>query len=149
MKRISLVSGCLIALLVLGSATKNNSPQNAISLEGVWELQHQFIYEENEIQDTLFNLEGYRQVKMYSKGKIMWTRFNPKDSNEWFGYGTYKIVDGYLEERLEYASNEMMKIVDTVQVFRFELELGDNTYSQVSFDADGNRYNSENYQRIE
>ena len=80
-------------------------------------------YKNNQIQDTLYNLEGYRQVKMYSKGKIMWTRFNPKDTNEWFGYGTYKIVDGYLEERLEYASNEMMKIVDTVQVFRFELEI--------------------------
>ncbi|GAB5398817.1 MAG: hypothetical protein Aureis2KO_04020 [Aureisphaera sp.] len=149
MKRISLISGCLIALLFLGSATKSNSPENTISLEGVWELQHQYLFDDNQIQDTLFNLEGYRQVKMYSKGKIMWTRFNPKDTNEWFGYGTYKIVDGYLEEQLEYASNEMMKIVDTVQVFRFALEMGPNSYSQISFDADGNRYNSENYVKIE
>ncbi|MDC8002847.1 hypothetical protein POV27_02170 [Aureisphaera galaxeae] len=149
MKRISLISGCIVALLFLGSATESNSPSNTITLEGVWELQHQFIYEENQIQDTLYNLEGYRQVKMYSKGKVMWTRFNPKDTNEWFGYGTYRIVDGYLEERLEYASNEMMKIVDTVQVFRFELELGENTYSQISHDSDGDRYNSENYKKIE
>ncbi len=151
MKRFSLIFGCLFALLILGSATKNNSPENSnsISLEGVWELQHQYIYEDNEVHDTLYNLEGYRQVKMYSKGKIMWTRFNPKDTNEWFGYGTYRIVDGYLEERLEYASSEMMKIVDTVQVFRFELEMDGNTYSQISHDAEGHRYNSENYVKIE
>ena len=79
----------------------------------------------------------------------MWSRYNPTDSNEWFGYGTYDVVDGVLEERLEYASNAMMKIVDTVQVFRFQLQLDKNTYSQISFDNDGKMYNSENYKRIE
>ena len=141
-----------IALVLVGllhSSSCVSTTGDPFNLEGVWELQHQFLYDDNQIQDTLYNLEGYRQVKMYSKGKIMWTRFNPKDTNEWFGYGTYKITDGYLEERLEYASNEMMKIVDTVQVFRFALEVGANTYSQISFDADGNRYNSENYVKIE
>ena len=99
--------------------------------------------------DTLYNLNGYRQVKIYSKGKVMWTRFNPNDQNEWYGYGSYEIKDGYLQEQLEYASNEMMKIVDTVQVFRFQLEFGKDTYSQITLDADGNKYNSENYKRIE
>ena len=79
----------------------------------------------------------------------MWSRFNPTDTNEWFGYGTYHIVDGFLEERLEYASNSMMEIVDTVQVFRFILEMGDKTYSQISLDENGNKYNAENYDRIE
>ena len=112
-------------------------------------MEHQYIYENNEILDTIYNLNGYRQVKIYSKGKVMWSRYNPTDSNEWFGYGTYDVVDGVLEERLEYASNAMMKIVDTVQVFRFQLQLDKNTYSQISFDNDGKMYNSENYKRIE
>ncbi|MEZ4874297.1 MAG: hypothetical protein R2793_02275 [Flavobacteriaceae bacterium] len=138
-----------LAVLFL-SATKKGSEQTTLSLEGVWELEHQFIYNDNnEILDTLYNLNGYRQVKMYSKGKVMWTRFNPTDSNEWFGYGSYEVKDGYLEERLEYASNEMMKIVDTVQVFRFTLDLGKDTYSQTSYDNEGKKYNSENYKRIE
>ena len=88
-------------------------------------------------------------MKMYSKGKVMWTRFNPVDNNEWFGYGSYEIKDGILEERLEYASNAMMQIVDTVQVFKFELILGNNTYSQITLDERGNKYNAENYVRIE
>lgn len=139
---------CFTALLFI-SAGKQTNELTKISLVGVWELQHQFIYENDEIQDTLFNLDGYRQVKMYSKGKVMWTRFNPADENEWFGYGTYTIKDGFLEERLEYASNSMMKIVDTVQVFRFRIETDKKTYSQVSFEDDGSRNVSEHYKRVE
>lgn len=149
MKKISLIAFCLIGAVVFIAANKKATPVNVHSLEGVWELKHQYLYENNEILDTLYNLNEYRQVKMYSRGKVMWSRFNPTDTNEWFGYGTYRLVDGYLEERLEYASNSMMQIIDTVQVFRFELELGENTYSQISLDEDGNRYNSENYERIE
>lgn len=149
MKKISLIAICIFGALVFIAANKKTTPTNVHSLEGVWELKHQYLYENNEILDTLYNLNEYRQVKMYSRGKVMWSRFNPTDTNEWFGYGSYRLVDGFLEERLEYASNTMMQIIDTVQVFRFELEIGDNTYSQISLDEDGNRYNSENYERIE
>jgi hypothetical protein len=149
MKKISLVASCLLIALVFISATKKESSPTAQSLEGVWELKHQFIFENNEILDTMYNLNGYRQVKMYSKGKVMWSRYNPTDTNEWFGYGSYTVVDGMLEERLEYASNSMMQIIDTVQVFRFELEMEKNSYSQISFDEKGRKYNSENYDRIE
>ena len=149
MKKISLVASCLLIALVFISATKKESSPTAQSLEGVWELKHQFIFENNEILDTMYNLNGYRQVKMYSKGKVMWSRYNPTDTNEWIGYGSYTVVDGMLEERLEYASNSMMQIIDTVQVFRFELEMEKNSYSQISFDEKGRKYNSENYDRIE
>jgi len=149
MKRLSLIAICLIGAILFVAADKKTTPPTLHSLEGVWELKHQFIFENNEILDTLYNLNEYRQVKMYSRGKVMWSRFNPTDTNEWFGYGTYRLVDNVLEERLEYASNTMMQIIDTVQVFRFELEMGDNTYSQISLDENGNRYNSENYTRIE
>ena len=149
MKKICLITCCLIAAMILIAAVEKDAPQNTYTLEGVWELKHQYIFENNEILDTLYNLDGYRQVKMYSKGKVMWSRFNPTDTNEWFGYGTYQVVDGFLEERLGYASNTMMQIIDTVQVFRFELEMDENNYSQISLDDKGNKYNSENYKRIE
>lgn len=148
MKKAIILFGCLIGAAIFISADSSDSALEA-GLEGVWDLEHQFIYENNEIMDTLYNRNGYRQVKMYSKGKVMWTRFNPADSNEWFGYGTYDVKDGILEERLEYASDAMMKIVDTVQVFRFELDVSKDRYSQTSFDDDGNKYVSENYIRIE
>jgi hypothetical protein len=149
MKKITLLTCCLLSAFIFVSASFSEGSPNAKSLEGVWDLKHQFIYENNEILDTLYNLNGYRQVKMYSKGKVMWSRFNPSDTNEWFGYGSYSVKDGILEERLEYASNSMMEIIDTVQVFRFELEMDKGSYSQISLDEKGNRYNSENYERIE
>jgi hypothetical protein len=149
MKKIALITCCLTVAIIFIAAAKKDAPENTYTIEGVWELKHQYIFENNEILDTLYNLDGYRQVKMYSKGKVMWSRFNPTDTNEWFGYGTYHVVDGFLEERLEYASNSMMQIIDTVQVFKFELEMDENNYSQISMDEKGNRYNSENYKRIE
>ncbi len=126
-----------------------NTPSEPYNLEGVWELKHQFLYNENnQVSDTVQNQNGYRQVKMYSKGKVMWTRFDPKDSNEWFGYGTYAIKDGVLEERLEYASGPMMKIVDTTQVFTFELVMDVNSYQQIDVDEDGHFVLAENYNKI-
>lgn len=149
MKKILLIVCCILGAAMISSATKNTPPPSEISIEGVWDLEHQFIYENNAIVDTLYNLNGYRQVKIYTKGKVMWTRYNPADSNEWFGYGTYEVKDGMLEERLEYASDAMMRIVDTVQVFRFELDVSKGRYTQTSLDENGNKYNSENYVRIE
>jgi len=77
MKKICLITCCLIAAMILIAAVEKDAPQNTYTLEGVWELKHQYIFENNEILDTLYNLDGYRQVKMYSKGKVMWSRFNP------------------------------------------------------------------------
>ena len=149
MKKLSLIVLSILCASIFIAFTNDEPTVGHTSLEGVWEKKHQYIYENNEVQDTLFDVNGKRQVKIYTDGKVMWSRFSPKDVNEWFGYGSYEIVDGFLEERLEYASNAMMKIVDTTSVFRFELILDNNTYSQISLDEDGNRYNSENYERIE
>ena len=126
----------------------NNNELQELTLEGVWELENQQLYEDGLLSDTVENENGYRQIKMYSKGKVMWTRNDPADSNEWFGYGTYTVNDGVLEERLEYASGPMMKIVDTTQVFRFELVFGKQSYQQISLDEQGQRSQGETYRRI-
>lgn len=135
------------ATLFTGDGLLNN--EDSFTLEGVWELENQQMYENGMISETLPNQNGYRQVKMYSKGRVMWTRNDPADTNEWFGYGTYVVKDGILEERLEYASGPMMKIVDTTRVFRFELLLGANSYQQRQMDEDGNPTEGESYKRIE
>jgi hypothetical protein len=135
------------ATLVTGDGI--HSAEESQNLEGVWELVNQQMYENGLITEVMENENGYRQVKIYSKGKVMWTRNDPADSNEWFGFGTYKIEDGILEERLEYASGPMMKIVDTTQVLRFELIVDRDSYQQISLDANGNRSQGESYRRIE
>ena len=43
----------------------------------------------------------------------------------------------------------MMRDLETLRKFTFELELKDNTYSQISTDAEGNRTFSENYMRVD
>ena len=135
------------ATLLFSDGRLNTEP--SISLEGVWELENQQLFENGELTEMLENANEYRQVKMYSKGKVMWTRFDPDDSNEWFGYGSYTIKDGMLEERLEYASGPMMTIVDTTQVFRFELIADKNNYQQIQLDDTGEPIHGERYSRIE
>lgn len=149
MKKIALIVGSIFLAIIFIAASEKESEITVKSLQGVWELDYQLLYDNAGKADTLYNLAGYRQVKVYSKGKVMWTRYNPDDSNEWFGYGTYQIKDGYLEEQLEYASNAMMKIVDTVQVFRFQLEMGKKSYTQIALDDEGNPEDGEHYVKIE
>lgn len=143
--------GLVFLMLLLVSVTNftSSEPQTNTSLEGTWELVNRFNYDGQNVSDTINNDNGYRQVKIYSKGKVMWTRFSPDDPAEWFGYGKYTNTENALEEQLEYASEAMMKIVDTVQIFRFELHLEKNSYSQITLDEEGNPNFSENYKRID
>lgn len=143
--------GLVFLMLILVSATEITSSklQTETSLEGTWELVNRFNYDGVNVSDTIFNTNGYRQVKIYSKGKVMWTRYSPDDPSEWFGYGIYNIRENTLEERLEYGSAAMMKVIDTIQVFQFELQLDKDTYSQITLDEEGNRTFSENYRRID
>ena len=119
------------------------------SMEGTWELVNYYNYTEDEVTDTLPMAEGYRQVKVYADGKIMWTRKVPLDSVEWYGYGTYRNTHEELSETIEYGSASMLKIIDTMRVFSFELQIGDDWFRQINIDRDGNRIISENYVRIE
>ena len=140
-----------IALFLLISSTAfiSSKPQIANSLEGTWELVNRYNWEDGNVSDTLPNTNGYRQVKIYSKGKVMWTRYSPDDPSEWFGYGSYSNTENELEERLEYGSKAMMAIQDTVEVFKFELQLDKDSYSQFTVDENGTRSFSENYRRID
>ena len=148
MKALALIA----CLLVLGG-TRTTTPDynlhdDAKALEGVWELQHQYLYENDVVTDTLQNENGYRQVKMYSQGRVMWTRHDPADTNEWFGFGTYTVKDGMLQEHLEYASGPMLKIMNTTDVFRFELVMDGDSYQQTELNEDGTHSRSENYIRV-
>ncbi len=146
-KLVGLIS--LFSVMVLTMALTSSEAQKEDSLEGTWELVNRFNYEDQHVSDTIPNTNGYRQVKIYSKGKVMWTRYSPEDPAEWFGFGSYKNTTNELEERLEYGSGAMMQIVDTVQVFKFELQLYSDSYSQITLDEAGNRTFSENYRRID
>ena len=144
--------GTIFLMLILVSATNFTTSiqqTDSNSLEGTWELMNRFDYDNGNVSDTLLNNNGYRQIKIYSKGKVMWTRYSPNDPSEWFGYGSYTNTENELEERLEYGSETMMQIQDTVKIFNFKLNLYKNKYSQITIDENGDPTYAENYKRID
>ena len=118
-------------------------------LEGAWELVGFYNYKDNVVTDSFNTAEGYRQVKIYTSTKVMWSKDVPTDSTEWFGYGTYKLEDNTLTEVLDYGSEMMSKIIQERKEFIYEINLSKDSFSQIEIDEDGNRIYSENYKRIE
>ncbi|HUH46745.1 MAG TPA: hypothetical protein VLZ54_06310, partial [Arenibacter sp.] len=137
--------GLVFAMLILVSATDLTSTkrQNKKTLEGTWELVSFNNYDGNDVIKTIPTTDGYRQIKMFYNGKVMWTRYVPKDSIEWFGYGSYTATDSTLTEKLEYMSASMRKVANENMEWKLDLILDQDTYSQIFVDEDGNRINSE------
>ena len=48
------------------------------------------------ISDSFNPSTGYRQVKMYTPTKVMWSKNVPNDSTEWFGFGSYNLNNNEL-----------------------------------------------------
>lgn len=136
-------------ILISASDFKSEEKTSFHSIDGTWELKSFYNYDGENVTDTVMATDGYRQVKMYYNGKIMWSRYVPKDKIARFGYGSYTITNDELKETIEYGDNEMMAALDTMRVFSFELKLADDTYSQISHDEEGNRTFSENYKRLD
>lgn len=129
--------------------TMQTSVEDKLSLEGTWEMMGYYNYKDNKVTDSFNRNAGYRQVKMYTSTKVMWSKKVPTDSTEWFGYGTYKFNDSSLTEVLDYGSNMMNQVIEEEMEFKFELLLEKNKFTQIELDEDGNRIYSENYVRIE
>ncbi len=137
----------LFAVFLSAVSMSTAPPESLHSLEGTWELQSFCNYADNE-PDTISLEEGYRQVKMYYNGKVMWSRTDPSDTIGRFGFGSYKITSNELIEDIEYGDHYFMANLGPMQ-FRFRLVLDDNSYSQITLDEEGNPTFSENYKRID
>lgn len=137
----------LAVTFVTTMAVSTSSPEAMHSIEGTWELQSFYNYDGENIMDTTQLVEGYRQVKMYYNGNVMWSRTDPNDTIGRFGYGTYEITQDELIEVIEYGDHYMMQALDTIRQFTFELVIDGDTYRQITIDEEGNRTFSENYKR--
>lgn len=127
----------------------NNITENKLTLEGTWEMMGYYNYKDNVVTDSFNRNAGYRQVKMYTPTKVMWSKKVPTDSTEWFGYGSYKFSDTSLTEVLDYGSNMMNQVIKEQMEFKYELLLEKDKFTQIELDDEGNRIYSENYIRIE
>ena len=141
--------GLLFVLIILISSYSTATPYPMHSIEGTWELQSFYNYNGQNVSDTVPVAKGYRQVKMYYNGKVMWARIDPRAPTGRFGYGSYCITKDQLVEKIEFGDAAFMAALDTMRIFTFELELHDDTYSQITVDENGNRTFSENYKRMD
>ena len=87
--KLSLITLILLISTVYSTNQTEIKQDNDVLIRGTWELRDFYHYDENEVVDTVATTDGYRQIKMYTKDRVMWTRYVPKDSVEWFGYGSY------------------------------------------------------------
>ena len=151
----------LIAVLLIfftscnKNVEKNNEPTEietvteVNSLRGVWELVSFCNYGSNGQVDTISASKDYRQIKMYTDSKIMWSRFSASDSIDWFGYGTYTNTNSSLSEALDYGSKAMNPVINERESFDFNLVIEKNKFTQIEIDEDGSPIIAENYIRIE
>ncbi len=140
----------LLLAVVFGISSSTTSTTDAMhTMEGTWELQSFYNYEGQNISDTIPVAEGYRQIKMYYNGRVMWCRIDPRAPIGRFGYGTYQITEKQLIETIEFGDAEFMKALDTMRIFTFDLDLKDETYSQITIDENGFPTFSENYSRVD
>lgn len=156
MKKISLLLLVLVFVLSCNNSSNKEAElpvqaeiEDVFSLEGSWELIGYYNYINNKVSDSFNSNPGYRQVKIYTPTRVMWSKLVPLDSTEWYGYGNYKITDTSLVEILEYGSTSMEKIIKDKKEFNYELHLEKDKFSQIEVDPDGNRIYSENYERID
>ncbi|SDL92164.1 hypothetical protein [Kriegella aquimaris] len=149
MRKLSVLVLLFLILILTTNFTLPTEKAYHPSIEGTWELINRYNYDGVNVTDTLTPATGFSQIKMFYNGKVMWTRYTPNQSVEWFGYGTYETTDSTLTERLEYMSASMRRIANEHMEWRMELQLDRNRYTQISLDEDGGRIASENYRRID
>ncbi|WP_345272463.1 hypothetical protein [Flaviramulus aquimarinus] len=146
-----------IVALILISCKNDKMLDNKVTIEnndkhslvGVWQMVGYYNYLDNKVSDSFMSSDTYKQIKIYSPNKVMWSRLNKQDSTDWFGYGNYKTTDSTLVETIVYGSNSMNKAIEKSNEFHFELILNENTFNQIELDENGDRILAENYIRIE
>ena len=147
---LATISACKVRENDTGKTT-TELENKKLNLAGTWEMIGYYNYVDDQIVDSFRTNDQFRQVKMFTNEKVMWSKNVPSDSSEWFGYGGYNLDPDANEliEVLEYGSEMMKKIIEEKKEFKYEIHLDRDKFSQIEVDDNGNRVYSENYKRIE
>ena len=157
MKTKLIFLGCLFSLFFSCNNVKAEKAElniiptepETLSLKGTWERLSYYNYVDGKVQDTFKTNDDNRHIKVFTDTKVMWCRFIPSDSSDWFGYGTYSVKDNTLTEVLDYGSKTMSIHIANDSAFVFDLDLSKDYFSQVRIDDEGHPVFAENYHRIE
>ncbi len=132
----------------IAKSNNRNTLENK-TLQGTWEMIGLYNYKDNKVVDSFKTRAGNRQIKIYTKSRVMWSKLVPADSTEYFAYGTYTVNDSILKETLDYGSKTMNLAITQRQDYIYQIDLDKNKFSQIEIDDDGNRIYSENYRRVD
>lgn len=121
---------------------------NELTLEGAWEIDSYINYRGDGNIDTINSSNEIKQMKMFSKTKVMWSKLRESDSLDWFGVGDYTYKDGILIETLEYGSIPMRPRIASKQPFDFDIIIDENAFTQIELDSMGSPIYAETYHRV-
>ena len=108
-----------------GASSKNIRDVDPV--EGVWELTNRYWVMED---DTIYADEVGVQHKIYFDGYVMWTADPGSDSSEWHGYGTYRLSNDTLIEKLSSMSLPMKVAMGSEDDALLKIEYDENFYKQ-------------------
>ena len=111
-------------------------------MEGVWEQTNYYFLANG---DTIFTSDTRVQHKIYLDGYIMWTADPAPDSSEWHGYGTYRLKNDTLFERLLSMSMPMKAQMESDDEAILIIEYDENSFKQMI----EQEYNDTVYQSFE
>lgn len=100
----------------------NENNQDVDPIEGVWKLTNQYWVKDG---DTLWlgPVEIPVKHKIYLDGYVIWTNKPSSDSVEWHGYGTYRLSNDKLIEKLVSMSLPMKAELGTEDEVNYQIEI--------------------------
>jgi len=124
---IALFTFCIACTQQAGEGASDQEVRDADPIEGVWELSnHYWILDD----DTIYADEVGVQHKIYLDGFVMWTADPWTDSSEWHGYGTYRLSNDTLIEKLLSMSLPMKLAMGSEDEVMLKIEYDLNFYKQ-------------------
>lgn len=118
------------------------------TIKGAWEMVSFINYRDDGAIDSIKSNDNFKQMKMFTDNKIMWSRLRTWDSVDWFGVGNYTFKDGILTEDLEYGSKSMMDRIKMDKPWDWEVIIDKNTFTQITRDTLGQPVYAEVYNRV-
>ncbi len=124
---IALVTFCIACNQPSDEGASTQDVRSVDPVEGVWELSSRYWFLDD---DTIYADEVGVQHKIYYDGYVMWTADPGTDSIEWHGYGTYRISNDTLIEKLSSMSLPMKVAMGSEDEALLKIEYDENFYKQ-------------------
>ena len=118
---------CIACSQPSDEGASNKDVRDVDPVEGVWELSNRYWVL---MDDTIYADGVGVQHKIYFDGYVMWTADPGTDSSEWHGYGTYRLSNDTLIEKLSSMSMPMRVAMGSEDEAMLLIEYDNNYYKQ-------------------